>query len=110
MKNRLYYGDNLPILRDHIDDASVDLIYLDPPFNAARDFNVLFQDESGQFSDAQVRAFTDTWHWNEDAERVYEELLLKGDNLGRLVEGLRLVLNRGPMMAYLVMMAVRLVE
>ena len=61
--NTLYYGDNLPILREHIADESIDLIYLDPPFNSSRTYNVLFKDESGQDSEAQIAAFDDTWHW-----------------------------------------------
>lgn len=62
--NTLFYGDNLPILREHIADASVDLIYLDPPFNAARNFNVLFRDEKGVAGESQIQAFTDTWKWS----------------------------------------------
>ncbi len=61
--NTLYYGDNLDILREHISTASVDLVYLDPPFNSNRNYNVLFKDESGQDSEAQITAFEDTWHW-----------------------------------------------
>jgi adenine specific DNA methylase Mod len=62
--NTLFYGDNLPILRDYIADESVDLVYLDPPFNSNRSYNVLFRDESGQEAEAQITAFDDTWHWN----------------------------------------------
>ncbi len=62
--NTLFYGDNLTILRDHIADASIDLVYLDPPFNSSRNYNVLFRDESGKDSEAQITAFEDTWHWN----------------------------------------------
>jgi adenine specific DNA methylase Mod len=65
--NVLYYGDNLDILRRYIDAESVDLIYLDPPFNSNRDYNVIFKDESGRKSDAQLVAFEDTWHWGPDA-------------------------------------------
>lgn len=72
--NLLYYGDNLDILRRFIPDESVDLIYLDPPFNSQRDYNVIFKDEAGRKSDAQMLAFEDTWHWGPDAERVYEYL------------------------------------
>jgi site-specific DNA-methyltransferase (adenine-specific) len=70
--NTLYYGDNLKVLREHIADASVDLIYLDPPFNSNRSYNVLFKDESGNSSDAQIAAFDDSWHWGETAERTYQ--------------------------------------
>lgn len=65
--NVLYYGDNLDILRRYIPDASIDLIYLDPPFNSNRDYNVIFRDESGNRSDAQLVAFEDTWHWGRSA-------------------------------------------
>ena len=68
--NVLYYGDNLHILREHIDDESVDLIYLDPPFSSNRNYNVLFKEENGTASSAQVQAFTDSWHWNEASEEA----------------------------------------
>ena len=69
MKNRLYYGDNLEILRnrEYFPDECVDLIYLDPPFNSHRNYNVLFKSESGADSEAQITAFEDTWHWGENA-------------------------------------------
>ena len=66
--NVLYYGDNLDILRRYLPDASVDLVYLDPPFNSNRDYNVIFRDESGNRSDAQLLASEDTWHWGPSAE------------------------------------------
>jgi site-specific DNA-methyltransferase (adenine-specific) len=69
--NALYYGDNLSILRRYVPDESVDLIYLDPPFNSNRNFNVIFRDESGRQSDAQLLAFEDTWHWGPSTERTY---------------------------------------
>ena len=62
-RNTLFYGDNLPILREYFPDESVDLIYLDPPFNSSRSYNVLFKDERGKEADAQITAFEDTWHW-----------------------------------------------
>jgi site-specific DNA-methyltransferase (adenine-specific) len=68
MGNHLYYGDNLDILRNNITDESVDLIYLDPPFNSQANYNVLFKAPSGQQSEAQIEAFEDTWHWNAHAE------------------------------------------
>ncbi len=68
-ENTLFYGDNLPILREYIPDESIDLIYLDPPFNSSRNYNVLFKDESGMESEAQITAFEDTWHWNQGAEQ-----------------------------------------
>ena len=74
MTNRLYYGDNLHILREHVQDESVDLIYLDPPFNSKRDYNLLFKTPKGHESDAQITAFEDTWHWGEQAAEEFREL------------------------------------
>jgi site-specific DNA-methyltransferase (adenine-specific) len=73
-KNTLFYGDNLPILREHIPDESIDLVYLDPPFNSSRSYNVLFKEESGKESQAQITAFDDTWHWGESAHQTYHDL------------------------------------
>jgi 16S rRNA G966 N2-methylase RsmD len=67
-KNQLYYGDNLVVLREHIRDESVDLIYLDPPFNSRQDYNVLFAERDGTRSASQIMAFEDTWKWNMDAD------------------------------------------
>ncbi len=72
--NKLYFGDNLYILRDHIPSESVDLIYLDPPFNSKRDYSVLFKTPKGHESDAQITAFEDSWHWGPQAEREFDEL------------------------------------
>ena len=88
--NTLYYGDNLKILRDHIKDESVDLIYLDPPFNSNRNYNVLFKDESGTDSEAQITAFEDTWHWNHVAEQTYHDLVTDApDNVSKMIASLR---------------------
>ena len=65
MTNRLYYGDNLEVLREAIGDASVDLVYLDPPFNSNAGYNVLFKSASGAGADASIEAFDDTWTWGE---------------------------------------------
>jgi site-specific DNA-methyltransferase (adenine-specific) len=73
-KNKLYFGDNLKILRDHVADSSVDLIYLDPPFNSNASYNVLFKEKSGEESAAQITAFEDTWQWSNEAEAVYKEI------------------------------------
>ena len=70
MANHLYYGDNLDVLREHIKSASVDLVYLDPPFNSNATYNVLFRGPSGDSSQAQIEAFEDTWHWNNAAEKA----------------------------------------
>ena len=113
MKNRLYYGDNLEILRnrEYFPDACVDLIYLDPPFNSNRDHNVLFKAESGEDSEAQITAFEDTWHWSENAEATYRDLITDApDKVSTAIEALLNLIDRNQMMAYLVMMAARLVE
>ena len=108
--NTLYYGDNLKILRDYIKDETVDLVYLDPPFNSNRNYNVLFKDESGVEADSQITAFEDTWHWNMSAERTYFELISEGDDVARMIESFQGFIGKNQMMAYLVMMAVRLKE
>ena len=84
-KNKLYFGDNLRILREHVPDASVDLIYLDPPFNSSATYNVLFKEKSGEESAAQITAFEDTWQWGQEAEAVYREIVERGPRkLGRV--------------------------
>jgi site-specific DNA-methyltransferase (adenine-specific) len=112
--NTLYYGDNLEVLREYVGDESVDLIYLDPPFNSARDYNVLFAETDDSDSDAQIRAFEDSWHWGPDAETAYRTLTdpdgASSEKLVTLMEALRSFLGTNDMMAYLTMMAVRLVE
>lgn len=110
-QNTLYYGDNLQILREHISTESVDLIYLDPPFNSNRSYNVLFKDESGEASEAQITAFDDTWHWGQQAEETYHELVTQAPpRVGQMIAALRQFIGTNQMMAYLVMMATRLVE
>ena len=115
-ENTLFYGDNLPILREYIPDESIDLIYLDPPFNSNRTYNVLFKQESGQDSEAQIAAFEDTWHWNQAAEETYHELVTAAPpHVGKMIGALRGFIvgsqtGGNQMMAYLVMMAARLVE
>src|SRR4051812_33503062 len=74
-ENVLFYGDNLNILKEYVADKSVDLIYLDPPFNSSRNYNVLFKDESGRESEAQIQTFEDSWHWNTATQRLYESLV-----------------------------------
>ena len=110
-KNTLYYGDNLAILREYIADESVDLVYLDPPFNSKRTYNVLFKDESGKDSAAQIAAFDDTWHWDVSAEEAYYDLVTQApDDVSKLIGALREFIGTNQMLAYLVMMAIRLVE
>ncbi len=110
-KNKLYFGDNLDILREHVPDESVDLIYLDPPFNSNATYNVLFREASGEGSAAQIHAFDDTWHWNIESERAYREVVQHGPKkLGDLLQAMRSFLGQNDMMAYLTMMAHRMVE
>ncbi len=117
--NKLYYGDNLDILREYVKDETVDLIYLDPPFNSKADYNVLFKTNLGEDSAAQAGAFKDTWEWDEAAAQAYHELMTSPrvpTNLRNLMEALKVFLTGdtskkgNSMMAYLCMMALRLVE
>jgi site-specific DNA-methyltransferase (adenine-specific) len=109
--NQLFYGDNLRVLREEVRDESVDLVYLDPPFNSAANYNVLFREASGEQSAAQITAFEDTWHWTHESEATYQELVTDApERLARLTEAMRRMLGTSDMMAYLVMMAPRLVE
>ena len=109
--NHLYYGDNLQVLRDSIATESVDLVYLDPPFNSQANYNVLFRSPTGLQSQAQIEAFGDTWHWNEAAEKAFDEVMT-GDNsdVAEMLRAMRSFLKENDMMAYLTMMAVRLQE
>ena len=110
--HKLYYGDNLPVLRNEIADESVDLIYLDPPFNSKANYNVLFKSPmSGTKSEAQIRAFRDFWHWDEEAEWAYGEVIARGDaDVVQMLRAMREFLRDSDLMAYLTMMAVRLLE
>ena len=111
IENTLFYGDNLTILRNSIADESVDLIYLDPPFNSNANYNVLFKAPDGKQSPAQIEAFDDTWHWNDVAERAYDEVMSGGNSdASEMLRAIRLFLKENDMMAYLTMMAVRLLE
>ena len=109
--NQLFYGDNLHVLREYLADESVDLIYLDPPFNSKRDYNLLFKSPKGQKSEAQIEAFKDSWSWGEQAEREFDELLhQKNTAVAAMLRALREFLGENDMMAYLTMMANRLLE
>lgn len=109
--NHLYYGDNLRVLRDHIADTSVDLIYLDPPFNSNANYNVLFKSPAGTGSDAQIEAFEDSWHWNDTAEDAFDQVARSGHGATfELLRAMRGFLGDNDMMAYLAMMAIRLIE
>jgi len=110
-QNTLFYGDNLEIIREYIPDESIDLIYLDPPFNSNRNYNVLFKDESGQDSEAQITAFEDTWHWDRSAEDTYHELVTDAPpQISKMIGALRDFIGANQMTAYLVMMTARLIE
>ncbi|MGD0827385.1 MAG: DNA methyltransferase [Desulfobaccales bacterium] len=110
-KNKLYFSDNLEVLRRHIPMGSIDLIYLDPPFNSNATYNMLFKEPSGEKSAAQISAFEDTWKWGTQAEEAFDEAVMAGPPpLAELLKALRQVLGRTNMLAYLSMMAVRLVE
>jgi DNA modification methylase len=111
--NKLLFGDNLNWLRDRetFPDASVDLIYLDPPFNSNRIFSVLFKSPDGHESEAQIEAFKDTWHWNQETEREFDEIIQSGKtDVAEMMRALRAFLGMNDMMAYLTMMANRLLE
>jgi len=111
MANTLYYGDNLSVLRESIPDESVDLIYLDPPFNSNASYNVLFKGPSGKAADAQVEAFEDTWRWGEEAELAFSEVLdSPNTQAAEMLRAIRSFVGENDMMAYLAMMAVRLLE
>lgn len=111
MTNALYYGDNLAVLRESIADESVDLIYLDPPFNSQASYNVLFQSPAGEKSEAQIEAFEDTWHWNDSAEFAFDDVMRSGNaEAAEMLRAIRSFLGENDMMAYLAMMAVRLIE
>jgi DNA modification methylase len=111
VQNHLYYGDNLQILREHIADESVDLIYLDPPFNSQATYNVLFRAPTGEQSAAQIEAFDDTWHWNQSAEQAFDEVMQSGNtDAAEMLRAMRAFLKENDVMAYLTMMAVRLLE
>jgi site-specific DNA-methyltransferase (adenine-specific) len=111
MANHLYYGDNLAVLREHIRDETVDLIYLDPPFKSNATYNVLFRGPSGDQSQAQIEAFEDTWHWNNAAAKAFDEVMFgRNADVANMLNAMRSFLKDNDMMAYLTHMAVRLVE
>lgn len=99
-RNTLFYGDNLAVLREHIADESVDLIYLDPPFKSNQDYNVLFKEQDGTRAAAQIKAFEDTWRWDESAAMAYEEVISSAhlsqmhERTSRALEAFRMMLNK----------------
>src|SRR5450830_1009604 len=108
--NLLFYGDNLDVLRRHIKDETVDLIYLDPPFNSNANYNVLFKEKGGEKSAAQIQAFGDTWHWDQSAASAYQEIVEAGGKVSETLQAFRMLVGPNDMLAYLTMMAARLVE
>lgn len=108
--NFLYYGDNLEVLRRHIKDETVDLIYLDPPFNSNATYNVLFAEKNGSKAAAQIKAFEDTWQWDQAAAQAYQEVVEAGGKVSQAMQAFRMFLGDNDMLAYLAMMAPRLVE
>jgi len=110
-ENVLYYGDNLDVLRRYVRDESVDLVYLDPPFNSQQTYNVLFAEKNGSQSAAQIHAFEDTWHWNQESARTFEEIVENApEKVSQVMQSFRHFLGDNDMLAYLTMMAPRLVE
>ncbi len=101
--NALYYGDNLAVLGEYVPDESVDLIYLDPPFNSNASHNVLFSEKSGEDAPAQIKAFTDTWQWTQETERTYELDIIRNRNtpldVKEMMAALRQFLGRNDMTA-----------
>ena len=108
--NLLYYGDNLDVLRRHVEDESVDLVYLDPPFKSSQEYNVLFAEKNGSQAASQIKAFEDAWHWDQTAETLFQETVETGGRHSQVMQSLRGFLGENDMMAYLAMMAPRLVE
>ena len=110
--NVLYFGDNLEILRKYIPDNSIDLVYLDPPFNSKKDYNILFKENGGVESEAQIKAFTDTWHWTQTVENTYhQDIITNGPpKVVSLIGALHDAIGNNDVMAYLVMMTARLIE
>ena len=111
MTNTLYYGDNLDVMREHLRDDSVDLIYLDPPFNSNASYNILFKSPAGAGADASIEAFDDTWAWGPTASSALMDITQSGNHkLHVLMQAMKTAIGENAMMAYLAMMAVRLVE
>ena len=108
--NHLYYGDNLDILRRYVADDYVDLVYLDPPFKSNQTYNVLFQEQDGSRSASQIKVFEDTWHWDQAAAQSYEEVLDVGGQVAEAMRAFQTLLGSNDMLAYLSMMAPRLME
>jgi len=113
-RSHLYFGDNLDVLREYVASASVDLVYLDPPFNSNRNYNVIFarSDRITDSNNAQIQAFDDTWRWSPVTEEQYHEMLAGSvpNRVADVVRALHALLGENDAMAYLVNMAPRIVE
>lgn len=109
--NLLYFGDDLDVLRRYVKDESIDLIYLDPPFNSNANYNVLFAEQDGTRAASQIKAFHDTWHWDEAASRAFHEFVESAPSqASQALQAFRSLLGCNDVLAYLAMMAPRLVE
>jgi len=111
-KNLLFYGDNLQVLREHIANESIDLVYLDPPFNSNRTYNVLFKHKTTSETNAQIQAFDDTWTWSQDDEVLLREMTTGGapTKVADALEAMHRLIGPSDMLSYLVMMTARLIE
>lgn len=108
-ENLLYYGDNLGVMKRHLKDESVDLVYLDPPFNSNQDYNVLFSEQDGTRAEAQIRAFQDTWRWDSASAAAFDEVISRGGRPADAMVAFQKLLGSSDMLAYLSMMAPRLI-
>ena len=109
MSGQFYYGDNLPVMQQHLADNSVDLIYLDPPFKSDANYNMLFSGPDGVGpAESQVRAFEDTWQWGAAARREFDRVCLETPDIGAKLQAMRTILGECGMLAYLSRMTIRL--
>ncbi len=106
----LYYGDNLDILRRYLKDETIDLVYLDPPFNSAQNYNAFFQEKDGSAAASQIHAFEDTWHWDIETKKAYDAMTEQPGKVSDVMQAFYTFLGGNDMMAYLTMMSSRLVE
>lgn len=111
VENTLYYGDNLEVLRKYVADESIDLIYLDPPFNSKATYNILFKEPTGDLSEAQITAFEDSWHWTKQTAETFQEIIdTASPEIVNMMTAFKSFVGLNDIMAYLTMMCIRLVE
>jgi adenine specific DNA methylase Mod len=108
--NKLYLGDNLEIIKKHLSDESISLVYLDPPFKSGKNYKTYFIEKEGVKVSSKVDAFEDKWKWNEHASYSFETFIRQNKKASHVLESFRDILGKGDMLAYLSMMAPRLVE